>query len=302
MKPSSIAGGVVCALAAMLLGMFAVSGGVARVIRAGSSPPAQQSGAPLAAPPAGASQLANDINRAQRVIDDRTSSSGDLAEAALLEQLATGTLAREPRRVRHATLALLRPRAAATVRTDLAASASLSRLTVPEKHFPPWTIAKPPGPGTLLRYFREAQSRFGIGWQYLAAIEFIETRFGRVRGPSTAGAQGPMQFLPSTWSTYGRGNIDNQRDAILGAARFLAANGARDDMAGALYRYNNSDDYVAAVQDYAQRMRADPRAYAGYYDWQVIYARVDGAFLLPVGYPRAAPERVQYRERAGSAH
>jgi membrane-bound lytic murein transglycosylase B len=104
-----------------------------------------------------------------------------------------------------------------------------------------------------------------------------------------------MQFLPSTWSTYGRGNIDNPRDAILGAARFLVANGARDDIAGALYHYNNSDDYVTAVQDYAQRMRADPRAYAGYYNWQVIYARVDGAFLLPVGYPRVRPERVQYR-------
>ena len=60
-------------------------------------------------------------------------------------------------------------------------------------------------------------------------------------------------------------------------------------MAGALYRYNNSGDYVAAVQDYAHRMRADPRAYAGYYDWQVIYARVDGAFLLPIGCPGRRP-------------
>jgi membrane-bound lytic murein transglycosylase B len=295
MKPSLIAGGVVCVLAAVLLGPFAASGGIARVVRPRSGMPARQSGGPLAAAPAGASRLADEINRAQGVIDDRTSSRRDLAAAALVEQLATGTLAGETRRVRQATLALLRPPAAATVRTDLAASASLSRLTVPEKRFPPWRIAEPPGPGTLLGYFREAQSRFGIGWQYLAAIEFIETRFGRVHGPSTAGAQGPMQFLPSTWSTYGRGNIDNQRDAILGAARFLVANGARNDMAGALYRYNNSDDYVAAVQDYAQRMRVDPRAYAGYYNWQVIYARADGAFLLPVGYPRIRPERVQYR-------
>jgi len=293
MKSSLLAGGVVCVVAAVLAGLFAVTGGVARAARTGSALPAQ-AGQPLAAPPAAASTLANQINRAQAVIDDPGSSSGDVADAAFLEQLATKRLERETRSARQATLALLRPQAAATVRTDLAAGASLSRLNVPAKHFPRWRIAQPPGPGTLLGFFREAQSRFGIAWQILAAIEFIETRFGRIHGLSTAGAQGPMQFLPSTWTRYGRGDINNQRDAILGAARFLVANGAPGDIAGALYHYNNSADYVAAVQDYAQRMRADPRAYDGYYDWQVIYARPDGAFVLPIGYPRVRPERVQY--------
>jgi hypothetical protein len=65
-------------------------------------------------------------------------------------------------------------------------------------------------------------------------------------------------------------------------------------MAGALYHYNNSPDYVAAVQDYAARMRADARAYDGYYNWQVLYARVGGVFILPVGYPHARPEPVHY--------
>jgi membrane-bound lytic murein transglycosylase B len=141
----------------------------------------------------------------------------------------------------------------------------------------------------LLSYFRAAQRRFGVPWQYLAAIEFIETKFGRVHGLSSAGAQGPMQFLPSTWALYGTGNIDNPRDAILSAARYLVANGAPADMANALYHYNNSFDYVHAVQDYAARMTADARAYYGYYYWQVLYSRAGGTVILPVGYPRVRP-------------
>jgi membrane-bound lytic murein transglycosylase B len=302
MKPRLVAGGVVCVVIALLAALFAFSGGQKRagrdpfadVVRASSAVRRQPDQSPASPPAAGPRQLAAEINGAQQVIDDPASASGDLAAAGLLEQLATGALARETRRPLHTTLALLRPQAAATMRTDLAASGSLSRLTVPRKQFPPWTIAQPPGLATLLGYFREAQSRFGVGWQYLAAIEFIETRFGRVHGPSTAGAQGPMQFLPATWARYGSGNIDNPRDAILGAARYLVANGAPGDMAGALYHYNNSPDYVAAVQDYAGRMRADPRAYEGYYTWQVLYARVGGLFILPVGYPRVRPEPVHF--------
>jgi hypothetical protein len=267
----------------------------ARVVRTSSDARPRPDQLPVRWPVGGARQLAFDINRAQGVIDDRASPSGDLARAGLLEQLATGALERETPSARRATLALLGPRAAATIRTDLAASAALSRLTVPKKRFPPWRIVQPPGSGTLLGYFREAQSQFRVRWQYLAAIEFIETRFERIRGRSSAGAQGPMQFLPPTWARYGRGNIDNQRDAILAAARYLVANGAPGDMASALYHYNHSTDYVAAVQDYAGRMRTDPRAYDGYYNWQVLYARGGGVFILPVGYPQVRPEPVHYR-------
>ena len=241
------------------------------------------------APPAPGAALGRAIDRAQAIIENPASSRRDLAAAGLLEQLATRVLERASGAARRATIWHLGARAAATVRTNLAAAAALSTLVAPRRGLPPWRIVAPPAPSVLLGYFVAAQARYRVAWQVLAAIEFIETRFGRVRGPSTAGAQGPMQFLPTTWARYGHGSINDPREAIMAAARYLAANGAPGDMAGALYRYNNSRSYVAAVEDYASRIRADSRSYYGYYYWQVIYARVGGAVILPVGYPARRP-------------
>lgn len=98
-----------------------------------------------------------------------------------------------------------------------------------------------------------------------------------------------MQFMPATWAHYGHGSIDDPRAAIFAAARFLAANGAPADMADALFHYNNSRAYVAAVRDYAQRMQRDPPAYQAYYGWQVIFAYDHRTVLLPVGFPAARP-------------
>jgi hypothetical protein len=215
-----------------------------------------------------------------------------LANAGRFEQLATRVLESERIQVRRATIAILGAQGAASMRANLAAADALSGLAAPQKGFPDWKIVQPPGPDRLLGYLRAAQSRFGVPWQYLAAIEFIETRFGRVRGLSSAGAQGPMQFLPATWARYGSGDINNQRESILGAARYLVANGAPGSMANALYHYNNSRGYVHAVQDYASRMRANTRAYYGYYYWQVMYAHAGGTVILPVGYPKARPVAV----------
>jgi membrane-bound lytic murein transglycosylase B len=103
---------------------------------------------------------------------------------------------------------------------------------------------------------------------------------GRIKGDSSAGAQGPMQFIPSTWAIYGRGgDITSNRDAIYAAARYLRATGAPSDMARALRAYNNSARYVRAVTAYAQQIEADERAYLGYHAWQVYY----GTRLLPEG-------------------
>ena len=69
----------------------------------------------------------------------------------------------------------------------------------------------------LVGFYGEAERRFGIGANYLAAIHLVETKFGRVVNNSVAGAQGPMQFIPSTWRIYGHGgNIRDPHDAILG--------------------------------------------------------------------------------------
>jgi hypothetical protein len=100
----------------------------------------------------------------------------------------------------------------------------------------------PPPEQELLAHYREAEAASGVGWNYLAAVNLIETRLGSVTGTSSAGAQGPMQFLPSTFAAYGDGgDIHAPRDAILAAGRYLAANNFAGDPDNALFRYNHSD-------------------------------------------------------------
>jgi hypothetical protein len=153
------------------------------------------------------------------------------------------------------------------------------------RQLPDWHIVSPPPVDVLRAYYGEAEAASGIPWAYLASIHLVETRLGRIRGTSSAGAQGPMQFIPETWARYGQGDINDNRDAILAAARLLQANGGPSDMSRALFRYNNSDRYVEAVESYAQLMLSDERAFLGYYGWQVYSATTDGTFLLPEGYP-----------------
>jgi soluble lytic murein transglycosylase-like protein len=129
----------------------------------------------------------------------------------------------------------------------------------------------------LLRYYQEAQRRFRVGWHVLAAVNFVESAFGKLRNASAAGARGPMQFLPSTWRRYGLGgDIDDPHDAILGAANYLHASGAPHDYRRALYAYNHSPAYVGAILRYARRMALDRRAYFAYYSWQVFVRTPSG--------------------------
>jgi membrane-bound lytic murein transglycosylase B len=129
----------------------------------------------------------------------------------------------------------------------------------------------------LLADYREGERRSGVPWSLLAAVNLVESDFGRLRNDSIAGAQGPMQFIPATWASYGRGgDVHDPRDAILGAARFLAAGGAPADTSQALYRYNPSPLYVTAVSRYAHRIAADPRAFYAFYAWRAPVTRRRG--------------------------
>jgi membrane-bound lytic murein transglycosylase B len=149
-----------------------------------------------------------------------------------------------------------------------AASRDLQRLsagTPPRK----LKTAVPPPLADLVSFYREARDRYGIGQHYLAAIHLVETKFGRVRSDSVAGAKGPMQFIPSTWRIYGRGgDIHDPHDAILAAARLLRANGAPSRYGPALRAYNPSGLYVDAVSRYAREIARDPYAIYYLYCWQ----------------------------------
>lgn len=168
---------------------------------------------------------------------------------------------------------------------NIRAGEQLRRLTKPGTKLPDWTIVEPAPAEELRRYYGEAEAEFGIPWAYLASVHLIESRLGRIRGNSSAGAQGPMQFLPSTWAAYGKGDINNTRDAIFGAARYLKASGAPANMGKALFAYNRSQLYVDAVTIYAQQMLEDERAFNGYYNWQVYYRLPDRDVLLEAGVP-----------------
>jgi hypothetical protein len=181
-------------------------------------------------------------------------------------------------------LALVPQRLRATVEANVSAGRDLAALTPPPPPgtpLPKWRIVDPEPADQLLPLYKAAgEAAGGVPWEYLAAIHLVETRMGRIKGDSTAGAQGPMQFIPTTWAIYGRGgDVTSNRDAIHAAARYLRATGAPSDMARALRAYNNSARYVRAVTAYAQQMQADERAYLGYHAWQVYY----GSRLLPEG-------------------
>jgi soluble lytic murein transglycosylase-like protein len=161
------------------------------------------------------------------------------------------------------------------VAADVAARVELNRLSSksPPLRSKPRVGPAPPA-SRLVAWYREAAQRFSIRWQLLAAVNFVESAFGRVRNTSGAGAQGPMQFLPATWHVYGLGgNVHDPHDAIVGAANYLAANGARTNERRALLHYNHSPLYVDAVSRYANRMARDPAAFYGYYAWRVHFRR-----------------------------
>ena len=125
-------------------------------------------------------------------------------------------------------------------------------------------------PPFLLPIYQAAGMEYGIRWEILAAINEIETDYGRNLNVSSAGAQGWMQFMPPTWKAYGvDANRDGKRDpynpvdAIFAAARYLRASGADKDLRGAIFAYNRADWYVDSVLSRARRLRALPDELTG---------------------------------------
>jgi murein DD-endopeptidase MepM/ murein hydrolase activator NlpD len=125
-------------------------------------------------------------------------------------------------------------------------------------------------PPFLLPIFQAAGTAYGIPWQVLAAINEVETDYGRDLSVSSAGAEGWMQFLPSEWAQYGvDANGDgwedpyNPADAIFAAARYLRAAGGGTNIKAAIFSYNHSQSYVESVMLRAQLLGGTPSELLG---------------------------------------
>jgi hypothetical protein len=123
-------------------------------------------------------------------------------------------------------------------------------------------------PSSYLNLYKASAAKYcpGMSWTVLAAIGEIESGNGSNDGPSSAGALGPMQFLPSTWAEWGitgfgqtgPPDIMNPLDAVPSAARMLCADGAGNtaSLRGAIFSYNHAtwyvDEVLALASEYAQ--------------------------------------------------
>ena len=245
--------------------------------------------------PRNAAQAARQLAAAEARIADPTTRPKELVRAARAQQVAYRELGARPA-WDQAVLAGV-PRTLRGVVRDNVASRREFRAMHSDLSgtLPAWRIVPPAPAEQLLRYYKRGERAYGIGWEYLAAINLVETGMGRIRGTSVAGAQGPMQFLPRTWARWGRGDIQDPADSIMAAARYLAHDGGArpSHLDEALFRYNNSDHYVRGVTLLANVMERRPRAFYGYYHWDIYYLTARGDVRLPVGYDRDKPVPVE---------
>jgi membrane-bound lytic murein transglycosylase B len=119
----------------------------------------------------------------------------------------------------------------------------------------------------LLPIYRAAAIQYGVPWQILAAINEVETDYGSDLSVSSAGAEGWMQFEPSTWLQYGVDALDagyadpyNPVDAVFAAARYLHAAGASSNLRTAILAYNHSDAYADSVLLRAKLISSYPKS------------------------------------------
>ncbi|MFN8023603.1 MAG: lytic transglycosylase domain-containing protein [Acidimicrobiales bacterium] len=245
--------------------------------------------------PVDAAGYAAAFTAAELTIRDAAAAPDAVAAAGRQYQLLLRSLADVPE-LDEAVLAAVDP----TVRPTLerivrareflqARSAADPTPSEPSPTLPAWTIVEPEPVDTLRALYDEAEQLTGIPWYWLAAIHLQETRMGRIVGVSDAGAVGPMQFLPTTWAECCTGDPTVTRDAIIGAATYLAQSGGPADMQAAVHQYNPNDGYVAVVTAYAENLRDVPQLLAGYHAFQVFASSAAGTVRLPIGYSQSAP-------------
>jgi len=138
---------------------------------------------------------------------------------------------------------------ATEAQTAVALALALASARIPNLFIDKFAI-----PPFLLSIYQAAGIQYGIRWEVLAAINEIETDYGRNLNVSSAGAMGWMQFMPSSWRLWGvDANADGRKDpynpvdAVFAAARYLKAAGADQDLRKAIFAYNHADWYVEAV-------------------------------------------------------
>src|SRR4051794_17912769 len=157
----------------------------------------------------------------------------------------------------------------------------------PVSSVPPAALESFRLPLFLIPVYQAAGLRYGVPWEVLAAINEIESDYGRNPTESSAGAVGWMQFMPATWSQWGEdANADGMRDpadpvdAIYSAARYLQASGAGSDLRRAVFAYNHADWYVDSVLLRARLIGAYPADVVGTL-----------SSLATARFPVAAPSR-----------
>jgi soluble lytic murein transglycosylase-like protein len=240
----------------------------------------------LASDPA---QLADDLVADEHALRDPSTGEPGLEAAAHREQAAYRAIGLHPE-WDATTRGRIPPELLGVYDRNVDARRQLTAITPLRSTLPAWRIVPPAPADQLLDFYHAAEATSGVSWNYLAAINLVETRLGSIDGVSTADAQGPMQFLPGTFASYGQGgDIHSPHDSIMAAGRYLAANNFANDRDHALYRYNHANQYVRAVDDYAALIGSDPAAFAGYYRWDVYCRTTAGDVLLPIGYVATSP-------------
>jgi len=280
-------------LAVALAGFSVAAGGVA--CSPLSAPIAQPAPRSYPRVPGDASAIARRLAELETLLRDPATPAADLPDLGHQQQVIYRVLSADRQRSA-AVIQQLPSRWRSVAERHLAARrAFLAMSKRRPTRVPAWRIIPPEPLPQLLSHYRKAEAATGIDWEVLAAVNLVETGMGRIDGVSVANAQGPMQFLPTTWAEagIGKGDIRNPHDAIQAAARYLVRRGGLKSIRRGLWGYNNSDLYGEAVLLYASLLKDDPQAIVGLYHWEIHYNAQQGDLWLPVGYEQLQPLPVE---------